>query len=396
MGKKKKKKQTRAEPSKTSWLCSDAAFETLCCQGYTRLSDNPEILAAVNKICNLVSSMTVHLMENTENGDKRIENELSRKMDINPNSYMTRKTFMSALMRGLLLEGDGNAVVWPETKQGYLKDLHIIPPGRYSFIPDGYGYKIYVDGNIYDPDELLHFVINPDAAYPWKGRGYRAALKDVANGLKQASATKKGFMESKWKPSVIVKVDSMTEELSSKEGRKEILRDYVENTDAGEPWVIPAEAFDVEVVKPLSLNDLALSDAVTLDRKTVASILDVPSFVVGVGEFDSEEWNNFISTRIRQLSNVFEQECTKKLLINPNWYWKLNPRSLYAYDITTLSNVGANLYTRGILTGNEVRDSIGYSPLEGLDELVILENYIPQGMIGDQKKLEGGKGGENE
>ena len=118
-------------------------------------------------------------------------------------------------------------------------------------------------------------------------------------------------MESKWKPSVIVKVDSMTEELSSKEGRKEILRDYVENTDAGEPWVIPAEAFDVEVVKPLSLNDLALSDAVTLDRKTVASILDVPSFVVGVGEFDSEEWNNFISTRIRQLSNVFEQECTK-------------------------------------------------------------------------------------
>lgn len=396
MGKKKKKKQTRAEPSTTSWLCSDAAFETLCCQGYTRLSDNPEILAAVNKICNLVSSMTVHLMENTENGDKRIENELSRKMDINPNSYMTRKTFMSALMRGLLLEGDGNAIVWPETKQGYLKDLHIIAPGRYSFIPDGYGYKIYVDGNIYDPDELLHFVINPDAAYPWKGRGYRAALKDVANGLKQASATKKGFMESKWKPSVIVKVDSMTEELSSKEGRKEILRDYVENTDAGEPWVIPAEAFDVEVVKPLSLNDLALSDAVTLDRKTVASILDVPSFVVGVGEFDSEEWNNFISTRIRQLSNVFEQECTKKLLINPNWYWKLNPRSLYAYDITTLSNVGANLYTRGILTGNEVRDSIGYSPLEGLDELVILENYIPQGMIGDQKKLEGGKGGENE
>ena len=32
--------------------------------------------------------------------------------------------------------------------------------------------------------------------------------------------------------------------------------------------------------------------------------------------------------------------------------------------------------------------------LEGLDELVILENYIPQGMIGDQKKLEGGEKGE--
>lgn len=75
--------------------------------------------------------------------------------------------------------------------RGYLKDLQLIPAGHFSFVPDGYGYLIRIDGEPYTPDELLHFVINPSPDYPWKGCGYRTALKDIANNLKQATATKK-------------------------------------------------------------------------------------------------------------------------------------------------------------------------------------------------------------
>lgn len=391
--------KARAEPQKKrteAWLCSKDAFETLTCQGYTSLAHNPEILTAVNKIAWLIGSMTIHLMRNTENGDIRVRDELSRKIDINPNENMTRTTFIQWIVQTLFLYGDGNAVVWPQFRRGYLQDLKPVPPSMTSFIPSGtWDYTVAINGKEYDPDQVLHFVLNPGNYYPWKGQGLTVALKDVANNLKQAAQTEKGFMQSKWKPSIIVKVDALTEEFSSPEGRSQLLRDYIDTSEVGEPWMIPAEQFEIEQIKPLSLSDLALADMVQLDKKTVASIIGVPSFVLGVGDFKREEWNNFISSTIMPLARMIEQELTKKLLYSPELYFRFNSRSLFNYELKDLANIADNQYVRGIMSRDEVRDWIGMPPAENEDELIILENYIPVGMIGDQKKLvQTGEGGE--
>ena len=390
MSKKQKRAREPTQKRSVAFVTNDG-WETLECSGYTSLAHNPEVTTAVDTIARLIGSMTIHLMENTENGDIRVRNELSRKVDIDPNRYMTRSAFVQWIIKTMMLDGNGNAVVYPETRRGILRNLQPIPAAFSSFIPDGFGYKVVISGREYDPDNVLHFALNPGSYYPWLGEGYRVALSDVANNLKQAAATEKGFMSSKWKPSIIVKVDSLTDEFSSPEGRRKLLEDYVETTEAGEPWMIPADQFSVEQVRPLTLSDLALADFVQLDKRTVAAILGVPPFVLGVGDFHREAWNNFISSTIMPIARAIEQELTRKLLVSPSWFFRFNVRSLYNYELRDMAQVADDQFVRGIMTGNEVRDWIGMPPLEGLNELVILENYIPRGMIGEQNKLNGGE-----
>ena len=377
------------------WMSSDG--DDLACRGYTSLADNPEVYIACRRIAMLISSMPIMLMENGDSGDIRIFNELSRKVDIEPNKNMTRRTWMEAIVMNMLLHGKGNAVVQVKTQRGYLANMTPVPASQVSFNQsiDGKSYVIYINGKAYKPDDVLHFVDNPNRFYPWKGQGITVLLKDVANNLKQAAATKKGFMSSKWKPSVIVKVDSLTDELSDPEKRKALMDEYVLSTEAGEPWLIPADQFDVEVVKPLSLADLAIADGIEIDKRTVAMIIGVPPFLLGVGEYDKDAWNNWISSWVKIIAQEIEQELTKKLIMKPEWYWKFNILSLMDWDIKTIADVFGGLSDKGFITGNEVRDRIGMSPLDGLDELRILENYIPMGMIGQQGKLIQDGGGDD-
>lgn len=395
MSKQRKKPKARDEPARERrslvWMTDAAGMDTLECSGYVRLSHNPEIVTAVDTIARLIGAMTIHLMRNTERGDVRVRNGLSDVVDISPNRLMTRSNFIRWIVRTMLLDGDGNAVVWPETSGGYLRQLIPVPPAFAAFVPAGeFDYRVDIAGREYRPDEVLHFVFAPGELYPWLGTGYRLALRDIADNLRQASATEKGFMSSKWKPSLIVKVDALIDEFSSPDGRQKLLESYAQSGQAGEPWLIPAEQFDVQQVKPLTLSDLALAEFVKIDKETVAAILGVPPFVLGVGDFKRDAWNSFISTTIMPIAQNIQQELTRKLLWSPDLYFRFNSRSLYNYDLRELAAVADDQYIRGIMTGNEVRDWLNLSPMDGLDELIILENYIPRGMIGDQNKLNGG------
>lgn len=382
------KKTEKRTCGNVGFLLSDMAHEILCPPGYTRLDRCPEVITACRRIAELIGSMTIYLMANTERGDIRIVNEFSRVIDIQPEKHMTRSTWMQSIVMNLLLYGRGNSVVLPHTYKGFLQSLEPISASRISFVSIGNrDYRIMIDGRERRPDDCLHFVYNPDEFYPWKGQGVTISIREIVKNLAQAQETKNAFMSSEWKPSIIVKVDALTDEFSSPEGRKKLLESYVEPSRTGEPWLIPADQFQVEQVRPLSLADLAIKDTVELDKRTVAAIFGVPPFVLGIGEYNRNAWNSFVQNTIRPIAVSIQQELTNKLVLSPKWYLRFNVRSLLDWDLSTIYQVYGGLSDKGIVTGNEVRDAIGMSPLDGLDDLRILENYIPSDMIGQQKKL---------
>jgi len=379
---------TQSMSSGASFLTSVEGWNILCGNGYKPVWKCPEVQMCIGVFADLIGIMTLRLMRNVNNGDERIRNALSYKMDVNPSRYMTRITFIQAIVRTLLTWG--NCAVYPRYKDGLLDDLQILPGQSVSYLPDqGNGYIIQYQGKAIRPDEILHFVLNPDLDEPWRGTGYTVSLRDAVDGLRQGESTKNALMRSP-APSIIVKVDGLIEEFSSTEGRRKLRAQYLDSSEKGEPWFIPSEAFSVEQVKPLSITDLAIKDNLELDKRSVAAIFGIPPFMVGVGQFNKDEYRNFVNTRVLAVAKIIEQELTKKLLYSEEMYFRFSNMSLYSYDLPELVSSGTLLVDHMSIRRNELRDWLGLSPDPEMQDLLALENYIPQNRLGDQKKLAGG------
>lgn len=384
----------RNKPSKPINMLShsDLGLSNLM-DSYVPLARNPDVVTAVNKIADLVSNMTIHLMENTDKGDIRIRDGLARKIDINPCEHMTRKSWIFKIVRDLLLYGDGNSVLYVEYDlvTDYISNLRPFPMREVSFRTDKDSYVISFRGEEFSPDEVVHFVINPDPDIPYIGTGFRVTLTDVVQSLNMATKTKKSFMNGKNIPSLIVKVDSSSSELDSEQGRERIAEKYLSTSRVGAPWIVPEALLDIQQVKPLSLTDIALNESVELDKRTVAGLLGVPAFILGVGEFNKTEYNNFVNTTVMSIATTITQTLTRDLLLSSNRYFKLNPRSLFSYNITELSAVAQQMANSAAMRRNEWRDWLGMAPDPEMEELIVLENFLPQEKLGDQNKLKGGE-----
>lgn len=376
MSKKKRNKNSRDAPITGGvMLCDPAAWTQLLGDGYKPVSDCPEVQKGISVYADLIASMTIQQMENTPDGDVRVKDGLSRKLDIAPYKNMVRQNWMSNLVRVMLT--NGNQITLPHySREGLLEDLEPIAPSRVGIIPEGRSdYAVLIDGARYAPDEVLHFAINPDPEKPYQGRGLQVSLRDVVDSMRQTNATRKAIMKSPT-PSLVIKVDGYTDELKTPEAREKLAQKYVYAQQRGEPWVIQSDTFDVKEVKPLTLTDLAIDKNIELDKKTVAALLGVPSFLLGVGAFRAEEYSWFVATQAMQIANIVQQTLTMGVLVSPTRYFRLNNWSLLNYDLSKVNSICHTMTGAAAMRRNEWRNKMGMPYDQDMDDMLILENYL--------------------
>lgn len=400
MGLFSKRSSSRRSDPVAMWFSADCSVPL----GYHRLLDAPEVAACVDRICAIISGATIHLVESNKKGDRRIRDELSYFVDVQPWAPMgTRSAWMSWLVATLLTVGDGNAYVLPHVQRiaGRLIITGLEPmPGAVAVPDEDSVYKVHWQGGIYEPDELVPFRLFADLDTPWRGRGYRVQAGRIAASLKQTGELKDSLSSPQYKPPVLVAVNSDVD-FADPAAREAFVENYLENSESGKPWVFSADLLQVSQLKPLSLTDLAIKDTVELDKRTVASIFGVPPFLLGLGGYNEAEYNGFVRTVIVPLCKSIEQSLTNSLLISPNRYFRFNRRHLYAYDLKSLIDMDLAMADRGYLNGDEVRED-AYRDPAGLTEYKVLENYIPYDLSGSQQKLvpnsgtNAGKGENNE
>lgn len=395
------KKRKRASPSTTQnhskttrsviQVLTDGNFEEYCKRGYVRFDNYPDVKVCIKIYADLISSMTIHLMKNTDSGDIRIKNGLSRLLDIEPYKYTTRKTLMYKVVEELLLTG--NSILLPaydfQGKENYLRELKPIAQSQVTYKSlDDSGYSVIYNKHEFQHDEILHFVNIPNIETPYKGESFKIYLNDVLNSLKRGQEIKTDYYTKHYKPSIVFSFNTDADLFDGDEQREE-LHDKWLKTKPGTPYILPAALIDFKSFPAMSLSDMALDANIKLDKTEIANIFGIPPFLVGIGTFNKEEYNNFINTRINPICKEIEQEMTRKIILSPDYYVKLNIDSIKVFNQEAWYDFMLNAKTKGIYNANEIRVDTGYEPIDtpAMNEFNILENYIPVDKIGSQKKL---------
>lgn len=356
-------------------------------EGY---STCPYVYSCINKISKSCAGIDLYV---TTEG-KEVENHPLQKLIEKPNPFISGVEFIESLWNYLLISG--NTYIQKISVGNSVRELYLLRPDRVQIIPSTSGDKIShysysINGKVMNiaPEDILHITLfNPLDDYYGLSPIQVAALSiDNNNGAKKWNTS---VLQNAGMPSGILEFAEKLEEDDYNRVTEAYRNDYGGFKNAGKIIVIDGTRDSGVKWTPLSLSAQEISwiEGLKLSTREIALIFNIPPELIG--DTENKTYSNYKEARkYFYLENILPNMDWLISKLNSGIGKSFNAEIVYDKDDIEALYEGRELLwdiaikakDSGIITPNEARELIGYTPVSGGDDLYMSATLLPYASV---------------
>ena len=291
----------------------------------------------------------------------------------------TRYTFMKNIIRDVIVQGNGYALIVRDQDTAKPRSLIYLPPGTCNpvyYQSTGklyYNIPLYNTKRMYEPLEVLHFfMLSPD------GIDGKSLLDFANNAIKLAAYTEKAAVDyfgSGMRLTGILSTDAPR--LTDKQ-REEIRNSYLAGIESSTGISVLEAGMRFEQLSN-NARDSQLIDSRLYNVQEIARFFSISPVLLGdlshtqYGSIEQASID-FVTNTLAPWTKMVEEELNRKLIM-PNqkdrYYIDLDENVLIQSDRTSFASYLTTLLSNGIISVNESREMLGLKKIENGDVYTI-------------------------
>jgi len=368
-------------------------------KGYGALSQSP-FFAAINLISSSVGQM--HWEVKTKNQDE----------DVPPFFYadkvfddclLTQFMLVKNLIKDVLLYGNGFAYINRDNK-GVPMSIEYLPFGDCNIIYNKTNNTLFyqvpkLTKSLVEPINIIHVVMHSS-----NGIEGKSILSFATNTVKLAGNAEKAASDFFGGGMTVHGILSTESPRLTKDQRESIRSAWSESqVGTGTGIAVLESGMKYQQISSNS-KDAQLLESRLFNIQEVARWFNISPVLLG--DLSKTSYNNLEQAQLQFVTNtlapyvlMLEQEINRKLILPKDknkYYIDVVEEDIIKQDKQSQVNYLSTLVDKGIITRNEARKQLGYSPVEGGDELMISYSDPNQNKINPDNKEKNTEEQENE
>lgn len=350
-------------------------------------------ISAVYRCTELISDAVAMLPIRVKQGNTVISNHSLYNVFDNRDNLITKYNLIKLLIQSVLLRGNGFCYI-ERNGDGSVKNLRYLESGDVSIVYDKQRNTLYyqcalISNKRIEPINMLHLRKNTYDGI--NGISVISYADNTLNVTKAAEASAQNFYGKGGNLSGVLTVQG---QLNGTQ-RQDIINNWNTAYSGGGQGIAVLQG-NMQY-QPIQVNarDAQLIEARQYNVKDIARFFGVAPSMLGDNDgasYGSVEANQqaFLLHTVQPYIAMVEDEFSRKLLKGSESDFRVDFDETYMLraDKNATANYYEKLAKNGILTRNEIRHELGYSDVDGGDDLIVAYTKIEDNTIGNDTEGE--------